>query len=135
MSDSKLLGPVGLVSPQMALLEGRLRTAQNLASAKPLGQDSKGSAQHEKEIEKAATQFEALLVQEMIKEMWATVPKGGLLSGSSEEDTYQEMYRQALAQSIAERQSIGVKDVIIRDIKASESRTKKADAAGPDEAS
>ena len=135
MSDSKLLGPSGMISPQMALLEGRVRAAQDLASAKPLGQGAKGTAQHDQEIEKAATQFEGLLVQEMIKEMWATVPKGGLLSGSSEEDTYQEMYRQALAQSIAENQSIGVKDVIIRDIKAAEGRAKKAGAAGPDEAS
>ena len=135
MSDSKLLGPSGMISPQMALLEGRLRAAQNLASSNALGQGAKGAAQHEQEIEKAATQFEGLLVQEMIKEMWATVPKDGLLSGSSEEDTYQEMYRQALAQSIAEGQSIGVKDVIIRDIKAAEGRVKKADTTGPNEAS
>jgi flagellar protein FlgJ len=124
-----------MLSPQVALGEGRLRAAQHVLGQKPVGADSKAAARHEQEIEKAATQFEALLVQEMVKEMWATVPKGGLLSGSSEEDTYQDMYRQALSESIAEHHSIGVKDVIIRDIKATEARTKKADSNGPEGAS
>lgn len=135
MSDNKLLGLGGMPSPQMAMLEGRLRSAQNMAGKKSPGQDPKATSRHDGEVEKAATQFEALLVQEMIKEMWATVPKGGLLGDSSEENTYQDMYQQALSQSIAENQSIGVKDVIIRDIKATEARAKKADSNGPEGAS
>ncbi|NDC37630.1 MAG: hypothetical protein EBZ48_06210 [Proteobacteria bacterium] len=135
MSDSKLLGLAGLMPTQIASLQGRVRAAQDLAQSKPLDKQAKPGALHEQEIEKAATQFEGLLVQEMIKEMWATVPKGGLLSGSSEEDTYQDLYRQALAKSIAENQSIGVKDVIIRDIKATEARNNKPDSNGPEGAS
>jgi len=66
----------------------------------------------------AATQFEALLTHELLKSMWQTVPKGGLLSGSSEEQTYRDMLHEALANSIAEGRGIGIKEVILKDIKA-----------------
>jgi flagellar protein FlgJ len=64
----------------------------------------------------AAEQFEALLVHEMLKSMWQTVPKGELLSGSSEEQTYRDMLNEALASSISEGRGIGIKDVILNDI-------------------
>lgn len=65
---------------------------------------------------KAAEQFEALLTHEMLKSMWNTVPKGELLSGSSEEQTYRDMLNEALANSIAEGRGIGIKEVIMKDI-------------------
>ncbi len=65
---------------------------------------------------KAAEQFEALLVQEMLKSMWNSVPKGELISGSSEEQTYRDMFNEALANSIAEGRGIGIKEVILKDI-------------------
>jgi len=68
------------------------------------------------EMEKAATQFEALLLHQMFKAMWNTVPKGGLLSGSSEEGHYRDMLNQELADQISESQGIGIKDVIMRDL-------------------
>jgi flagellar protein FlgJ len=64
----------------------------------------------------AATQFEALLLQEVMKSMWKTVPKGELISGSDEEDTYRDMLNEALAKSISEGQGIGIKEVILKDI-------------------
>lgn len=66
---------------------------------------------------KAAEQFEALLVHEMLKSMWNTVPKGELISGSSEEQTYRDMLNEALSSSIAEGRGIGIKEVILKDIK------------------
>ena len=70
-----------------------------------------------KDAAQAAQQFEALLVGEMLKSMWASVPKGQLLSGSHEESLYRDMLNEAIATSIAEGQGIGVKDVIFKDIK------------------
>lgn len=66
--------------------------------------------------ELAAQQFEALLLKQMIDSMWSTVPKDGLLSGSSEESMYRDMLNEALATSIAEGRGVGVKEVILRDI-------------------
>jgi Rod binding domain-containing protein len=48
--------------------------------------------------------------------MWNTVPKGELISGSSEEQTYKDMLNEALANSIAEGRGIGIKEVILKDI-------------------
>ena len=64
----------------------------------------------------AAKQFEALLVQEMLKSMWQTVPKGELISGSNEEQTYRDMFTEQLSQRISEGKGLGIKEVIQRDI-------------------
>lgn len=64
----------------------------------------------------AATQFEALLLQEVMKSMWKTVPKGELVSGSDEENTYRDMLDEAMAKSISEGRGVGIKEIILKDI-------------------
>lgn len=68
-------------------------------------------------IEDAARQFEGLLVQEMMKTMWQSVPKGELLSGSSEEGMYRDMLNEAVAKEVSEGQGIGVREILVRDMK------------------
>ena len=80
----------------------------NIAAAK--------TASTEAETKKAATQFEALLLHQMMNAMWQTVPKDGLLSGSREESLYRDMLNQAVATSIAENKSIGIRDVVMKDL-------------------
>jgi Rod binding domain-containing protein len=63
--------------------------------------------------EKAATDFEALLLQQMIQSMWKSVPSEGLLSGSSEEAMYRDMLSEQLAQELAKNQSMGLKDAVL----------------------
>lgn len=70
---------------------------------------------------KAATEFEALLLQQMLQSMWTSVPKDGLLA-SNEEATYRDMFNEAMAKEIAEGQGIGVKDVILREIERAEKK-------------
>jgi peptidoglycan hydrolase FlgJ len=69
-----------------------------------------------KDAKAASEQFEALLVQEMLKSMWSTVPQTGMLSGSYEEGMYRDMLNEAIAKSISEGQGMGIKDVIYKDI-------------------
>jgi flagellar protein FlgJ len=69
-----------------------------------------------KDAKQAAQQFEALLLQEMLKSMWATVPQGQLLSGSHEESMYRDMLNEAVADSISQGKGIGIKDVILKDL-------------------
>lgn len=69
-----------------------------------------------KDAKGAAEQFEALLLQEMLKSMWSTVPKDGVISASFEEGMYRDMLNEALATSISEGQGIGIKDVIFKDL-------------------
>lgn len=69
-----------------------------------------------KDPKQAAQQFEALLLQEMLKSMWSTVPQGELLSGSHEEKMYRDMLNEAVADSISKGKGIGIKDVILKDL-------------------
>lgn len=88
------------------LLSAQSSTLSEVAPGKlPASQDPKQAAQ----------QFEALLVQEMLKSMWSTVPKGELLSGSNEERMYRDMLNEALADSISQGKGIGIKDVILKE--------------------
>ncbi|MCB0311000.1 MAG: rod-binding protein, partial [Bdellovibrionales bacterium] len=75
------------------------------------------SAAEMQEMEKAATDFEAMLLRQMFQAMWQSVPKGDLLSGSEEEKLYRDMFNEHLADEVAENASIGIKDVILRDLK------------------
>lgn len=67
------------------------------------------------QTEKAATDFEALLLHEMIKSMWATVPQNGFLSGGNEEAMYQDMFQEAVSNEIASGRGIGIKEVLIKE--------------------
>ena len=69
------------------------------------------------DIKKAGTQFEALLLHQMFNSMWETIPKGGMLSGSHEEGMYRDMFNEALATNISENSSIGIRDVLVKDMK------------------
>jgi len=123
MSDlSKLmLQPLdtGLAQAQLQRNSGRLVSAARLeAKAQNLAVSANGLA----EQQKAANQFEGLLLQEMLKAMWQTVPKGGLVSGSREEELYRDMLNEALSESISEGQGIGIKDVVLKEF---QKRTQK----------
>ena len=76
------------------------------------------------EVKKAAAQFEALLLKQMLDAMWKTVPKSEM-SSSHEESLYRDMLNQAVADDIAEKQSLGIKDVITKDINRLEGRAEK----------
>ena len=62
---------------------------------------------------KAATDFEALLLQQMVQSMWKSVPSEGMLSGSSEEAMYRDMLSEQFAQELAKNQSMGLKDAVL----------------------
>ena len=54
--------------------------------------------------QEAARQFEAMLLQEMLKSMWAAVPQGCMLSSSNEERMYRDMLNEATADQISRGQ-------------------------------
>lgn len=83
---------------------------------------SQTAAAAPEQAEVAATQFEAMLLKQMIGAMWQTVPEGKLLSGSNEEAIYRDMLSQTLADNIAESQSIGVKASVLRELKSKNGR-------------
>lgn len=73
----------------------------------------------EKRIEKTAKDFEALLLHQMLTSMWRSVPTYGneSLAGSREEELYRDMLNEAVSSSLAEHQSLGIADIIAKDIR------------------
>ncbi len=126
--DSKVIGAVpGLTSSVLSGLMPKGRSEAMLQSLKELSSDDgismhKTSAdQNPEQVKKAATQFEGLLLQQMFSSMWSTVHTKDALLGSKDEETYRDMFNQALADSIAQGQGIGIKDVIAKEISKKQS--------------
>lgn len=103
---------------------GKAKLAQNTVAGPGVAKDAKSSSKADSpgEAEKAATDFEALLLHQMLQAMWSTVPSEGMLGGSREEDLYRDMLNDALSKQIAEGQSIGIKEVVLRDLNKAEKK-------------
>ncbi|MES1928630.1 mannosyl-glycoprotein endo-beta-N-acetylglucosamidase [Salinisphaera dokdonensis CL-ES53] len=83
----------------------------------------------EEGVRQAAKQFEALFLQQMLKQMRAAVPESGLLQ-SQQSDMYQSLMDQQWSQTLAER-GVGLADMLTRQLQGS---PKAADAAAADAA-
>ena len=75
---------------------------------------------------KAATDFEALLIHQMLSAMWKTVPKDTLLEGGREEEYYRDMLNEALSNSVAGGKGIGVRSVVYKELAADKSKVETA---------
>ena len=83
---------------------------RSLTTAKALSQHDVKSA---KDMEKATSGFEALLLHEMLKSMWSTVETTGLLGeDSNEAGIYRDMLNQAIADNAAKGRGIGVREML-----------------------
>lgn len=121
MSDfGKIAGP-GAGMGTALLTEARLKEAQRQAdeikSSRAEGAEKLSPAEVKK-MESAAAQFEGILLQQLFKTMWSTVPQNGMLSNSKEEKFYRDMLNEFLADEVSSTQSIGVKDVVLRELRA-----------------
>jgi len=70
-----------------------------------------GSAGDEKEqqaLKNACSEFEALFMNYLLKEMRNTVPKSGFISGGKAEELYTSMLDSQMAREIALKRSIGL---------------------------
>lgn len=67
-------------------------------------------------IRKVAREFEALMVNEMLKSMRATVQRDSLLGGRSSEDIYRSMLDQEYAAAIASQGGVGLAPLIEREL-------------------
>ena len=78
---------------------------------------AKQQVRNEKEVEKAASGFEALILQEMFKSMWSTVETTGLMGeDSNSAQIYTDMFHQAVADSVSKGQGMGLKQFMKREM-------------------
>lgn len=79
-------------------------------------------------VREAAQQFEALLLQTMLKEMRASSQDD--LLGSSQMDSYYEMFDQQIALDMARKGGFGLADVLVRQLESA-ARQRPAEAPEP----
>ena len=71
----------------------------------------------EKQLNKASSGFEALLLQQMLKSMWETVQTTGLLGeNSNEAQIYRDMFNQAVSDNISEGKGVGIKKFLAKEL-------------------
>lgn len=109
--------PTGDVSTRLALDAGALAGLKQQAKTAP-----------DKALKAAATQFEALFTQMLLKSMRAALPQDGMLSSDSSR-TYTEMLDAQLAQHLGKR-GIGIADVLVKQLSRGLARGAADGAAG-----
>ena len=65
-------------------------------------------------LRKVAQEFEALLMEQMVKEMRAAVPESGLLDNLKGQEIFREMLDGEFVRLMSERGGIGLADFLVR---------------------
>ena len=98
-------------------LDGAIGAVQTNTATDKVKTLSKQEVKDQKDLDKAAKGFEALLLHEMLKSLWETVEvKGWLGHDSNEAQIYRGMLNQAIADSVSEGKGIGIKDVVKKEL-------------------
>jgi flagellar protein FlgJ len=70
----------------------------------------------QKEIDKAASGFESLLVHKMLQEMWSSSEEGIFSENSNQARIFRDMFNQAVADEISKGEGMGVKQFISKEL-------------------
>lgn len=80
----------------------------------------------EQDIEKASSGFEALLLHQMLTEMWETVEHTGLFGEEGNEaQIYRDMFNQAVSDEVAKGKGIGVKEYLQKELSKDQKHLKE----------
>lgn len=71
-------------------------------------------SQDKERLRKVAQEFEALLMEQMVKEMRAAVPESGLLGNLKGQEIFREMLDGEFVRLMSERGGIGLADFLVR---------------------
>jgi len=111
------LGAAHLKGSDGATFSSVLQSQLALETAAGQDSDVGRAAAGEAEVAEVARQLESLLLYNLLKEMWATVPEGTLLDTGMAGEFYREMWLEALADEISRTgDGIGLADVLAADI-------------------
>ncbi|MBM4054182.1 MAG: hypothetical protein FJ264_05820 [Planctomycetes bacterium] len=88
-----------------------INTLNNLAGQKKINNNDDMS------IRKVSQEFEAILLNFLVKAMWKTIPKEGLFDGGGSMQGYTEIMQNALAEDLAAKGGFGVAPVIYNQLK------------------
>jgi soluble lytic murein transglycosylase-like protein len=120
------LAPSRLATERLALDRAAAALRETATGKKP---DSK-TPNDLASLKKVARQFESLMVNELLKNMRATVPENSLWGDESGTKIYRQMYDEALADKIADSgNGLGIADMIVKQMR--HTLPDAAEAAGP----
>jgi flagellar protein FlgJ len=85
-------------------------TGMNSRATRSVSTDSK--------IDSACNEMESLFIQNMLKEMRASIPKGGLTSGGKAEEMFTDMLDAEMAKTISASGGIGLSSMVRRQLEA-----------------
>ncbi len=71
-----------------------------------------------RKLKKACSDFESLFINNLFKEMRASVPKDGLIGGGKAEEMFASMLDQQVAQKIAENRGIGISSALFEKLRS-----------------
>jgi murein DD-endopeptidase MepM/ murein hydrolase activator NlpD len=112
MSDASIIAsinqlPVNVLTPSGLQLEDKVRTAQNA-----VGNNRKT------ELKKVAQEFESLFMAQLLKVMRETIEESGLLDGGFGKSIYTEMFDQEVSLNMARRGTLGISDLLCKNLSA-----------------
>lgn len=81
-------------------------------------------------LRRAARDFEAIFVNQLLRTMRATVPRGGLFPASAGRGLYEGLMDEELARAVSRGRGIGLADLLVREL-ATGSREKPSSPARP----
>lgn len=87
-----------------------------ISASQPIAGNGDPKKQDPETLKKFCLEFEAILVNSMVKAMRKTVPDGGLFPKSNAYEMYQEMMDMELSNSLSRNQSIGIADQMFRQL-------------------
>jgi flagellar protein FlgJ len=103
------------VLPQVE--QSRLTQLSNLAGS--------GGNQTNEELKSVAHEFESIFVHQLLKSMRSTVQKTGLLDSHATQ-MYESLYDEEVAKLMTEQRSMGLADIVYRDLVRLEEKSSKA---------
>ena len=76
--------------------------------------------QHNRQAREACTEFEALFINMMLKELRATVHKSGLMDGGKAEELYTSLMDTQMSRDMAAQGGIGLAEMLYRQMMAAD---------------
>ncbi len=90
-------------------MTSKMETAQNSLKSEKIVQAEGNSLQ----LKETCAEFESLFISFLLKEMRATIPKTGLMSGGRAEEIYTSMLDSEIAKEIASQRGIGLSALML----------------------
>ncbi|MGB8427457.1 MAG: rod-binding protein, partial [Desulfobacterales bacterium] len=104
-----------------SLLTGPLRSAAVISPPAAVGR--RGNTENGGHLKKACAEFEALFINQLLKELRATVEKSGLMDGGQAEEVYTGMMDAEIARDLASKGGIGLAAILYRQLSSTSAMT------------